>query len=257
MLTAADVEQKTFSTALRGYDLDEVDDFLDEVVASLRDLQEELDEAKSARATAVPTTPEPKPSPPVEEPPRPMADESAVGRALIAAQTAADNLLAEAETEASRILEGAKEQAESWETEKEARKAEAEAEMAAIAARVSAVRSELSALAEEVSGKLDDMDAVIVGEDGRESGQPVGDEIASDASDSPAGDTPLFDAPHRTETGPGETSTEADHLDEMLTGVATDLQLDSSDGEDSADGESASTSEEGEGDRYPGTDGSQ
>ena len=30
-LTPIDVQQKTFATALRGYDLDEVDDFLDAV----------------------------------------------------------------------------------------------------------------------------------------------------------------------------------------------------------------------------------
>ncbi|TDI37156.1 MAG: DivIVA domain-containing protein, partial [Acidobacteria bacterium] len=32
-MTPSDVEQKTFSTVLRGYDLDEVDDFLDDVIA--------------------------------------------------------------------------------------------------------------------------------------------------------------------------------------------------------------------------------
>ncbi len=37
-ITPADIEKKTFSTALRGYDLDEVDDFLDEMVAAVREL---------------------------------------------------------------------------------------------------------------------------------------------------------------------------------------------------------------------------
>ena len=40
MLTPSDVEQRTFGTALRGYDVGEVDEFLDEVVATLRRLQE-------------------------------------------------------------------------------------------------------------------------------------------------------------------------------------------------------------------------
>ncbi|MGH8948251.1 MAG: DivIVA domain-containing protein, partial [Acidimicrobiia bacterium] len=41
-ITPADIEKKTFSTALRGYDLDEVDDFLDEMVVAVRELEEEL-----------------------------------------------------------------------------------------------------------------------------------------------------------------------------------------------------------------------
>ena len=44
-LTPIDVQQKTFGTALRGYDLDEVDDFLDEVVTSLREYEEKLESA--------------------------------------------------------------------------------------------------------------------------------------------------------------------------------------------------------------------
>ena len=45
-ITPADIEKKTFSTALRGYDLDEVDDFLDEMVVAVRELEEELVQAK-------------------------------------------------------------------------------------------------------------------------------------------------------------------------------------------------------------------
>ena len=46
-ITPSDIEHKTFSTALRGYDLDEVDDFLDEIVVALRDLQDELATARA------------------------------------------------------------------------------------------------------------------------------------------------------------------------------------------------------------------
>ena len=45
-ITPADIEKKTFSTALRGYDLDEVDDFLDEMVVAVRELEEELARAR-------------------------------------------------------------------------------------------------------------------------------------------------------------------------------------------------------------------
>mgnify|MGYP000417498112 CR=1 FL=1 len=44
-LTPIDVQQKTFGTALRGYDLDEVDDFLDEIVTSLKDSEQRLRDA--------------------------------------------------------------------------------------------------------------------------------------------------------------------------------------------------------------------
>lgn len=37
-LTPADIERKVFGTTLRGYNVEEVDDFLDEMVATLRDL---------------------------------------------------------------------------------------------------------------------------------------------------------------------------------------------------------------------------
>ena len=51
-LTPIDVQQKTFGTALRGYDLDEVDDFLDEVVTTLKSYEERLTEAQN-RITAL------------------------------------------------------------------------------------------------------------------------------------------------------------------------------------------------------------
>ncbi len=254
MLTAADVEQKTFSTALRGYDLDEVDDFLDEIVSTIRELNEKLEEAQSAQPVApapgpVEETPVAEPEPQAVEPeaaepeptPAPALDESAVGRALIAAQTAADKLLEEAESQASRILDDAKQQADSWETEKEAKRAEARAEISNLAERVRSVRSELAVLAEQVSDNLDDMDSVIassgvadgdLGLDDGDDANPV-TVLDPDAADSDVeeGETVAFD------TANGE-----DHLDQILTGVATDLQLGEPD--DDSDDDSADHSED-------------
>lgn len=168
MLTPSDIEQKTFSTALRGYDLDEVDDFLDEVVSSIRDLQEELAEARSSAAKS----------------PEPVADESAVGRALIAAQSAADQILAAARDDADRALANAKEeadrliteaqeQAEEFIAERDSKKAQAEAEMQALSEHVSNIRTQLALLATAVADKLDEMDALVAGEVA-ESGQAYG-----------------------------------------------------------------------------------
>jgi DivIVA domain-containing protein len=235
MLTAADVEQKTFSTALRGYDLDEVDDFLDEIVATIRDLNDQLEEAKKG-STAAPAPvaapapePEPEPEKPAAEAPAPVIDESAVGRALIAAQTAADQLLVDARSEATQIVDNAKSEADTWEAEREAKRVEAEAEIASISNRVSSVKAELSVLADEVSVKLEDMDAVIAGR------HSTSDSSADDGGADSGGDVLEFGSPSDDvddvpdgEVEEDETETgNAGHLDDILNGVAADLQLDS------------------------------
>lgn len=147
-LSPTDVEQKTFSTALRGYDLDEVDDFLDQVVATIRDLTEQLAAARQAPST-------------VERPVGPAADESAVGRALVAAQETADQIVAEARREAERIIQQADTEADALVSERDRRRSEAEAEMAELAERIGNVRSRLAVLATAVADRLDEMDAAI------------------------------------------------------------------------------------------------
>lgn len=161
MLSPEDIEQKTFSTALRGYDLNEVDDFLDEIMATIRDLHEQLETARSGQ-------------PPAQQAIAPSGeataiDESAVGRALVAAQEAADRIVAEANAEADRIREGAKEEADSWVTERQQARAAAEQEMADLSARVDGVRRELALLATNVADSLDRMDEAIA------EAQPVDD----------------------------------------------------------------------------------
>jgi cell division initiation protein len=147
-LSPADVEQKTFSTALRGYDLDEVDDFLDEIVATIKELSDQLAAAKQAAAAVT-----------VESAGRgEVPDESAVGRALITAQETADQIVADARREAERIVQEADTEAETLQSEKERRKAEAEAEMAELSERVAGVRAQLAVLATSVADRLDEMD---------------------------------------------------------------------------------------------------
>ena len=269
MLTPADVEQKTFSTALRGYDLDEVDDFLDDVVATLRALTEQL-EAASASGTSSPSVatvlpvpapePEPEPEPvtepepeptsapaPVDEPTTPRLDESAIGRALLAAQTAADKLLEDAQSEASRIVDGAKSEADSWSEEREMRRREAEAEIAALASRVSAVRSELSVLAGEVADKLDEMDAAIATADDTDTSVGPADHLVEDQLDvTVEGD----DSPDDSPDDMPAHGANRDHLDEMLSGVANDLRL--GNGEESDDHDEAN---QDDGDGQNGEDG--
>ncbi len=145
-MTPANVEQKTFSTVLRGYDLDEVDDFLDDVVATIRELQDQVLDAKAGN--------------PVDDS-APVVDESAIGRVLMTAQTTADTMIADAREEANQILADAMSQADSWAAATDAKKAAAEEEMAELTHHVAGVRTQLAVLATVVADRLDEMDQSI------------------------------------------------------------------------------------------------
>jgi DivIVA domain-containing protein len=167
-LTPSDIEQKTFSTALRGYNLDEVDDFLDEVVRSMRKLQEELEQARTELETK-PVAPveaaEPvvvtAPAQVVEPPPVAPIDESALGKALIAAQETAERIVTDARSEADGILVRARSEAETYEESRRQRKAEAEHEITRIDGLVDRVKSELAELSAAVGSELAEMTEVI------------------------------------------------------------------------------------------------
>ncbi len=212
-MTTADVEQKTFSTALRGYDLDEVDDFLDEVVSTIRELQDQIVEAKAE-------TPEPAPAL------APAPDESAIGRALVMAQTTADTMIADAQKEADQIRADARTEADSWADEREARKAEADEEMAELTAHVAGVRTRLAVLATAVADRLDEMDEAIGNDDqideqtelslDADLAGEVGDDDGSDhdTEDSDTGDDDAFDDAgddsHEDDDASGDEDDDAD-----------------------------------------------
>lgn len=150
LLTADDVLNKKFqATKFReGYDQDEVDDFLDEVVNTLRELQNENEDLKTklaaaerriaelSRAGAQQAAPAPKPEPvpelqkpqpapvvapvaPVAPQQRPSEPESATGMLALAqklhddyvrsGQEESDRLVGEAKTQATRIVREAEE----------------------------------------------------------------------------------------------------------------------------------------------------
>ena len=158
-ITPSDIEKKTFSTALRGYDLDEVDDFLDEMVVAVRELNDELTQTKARLAelesdpTALAAAPAMTSGP----------DESAVGRALVAAQQAADRMLEDARSEADKIVGDARSEVDTFARERDERKAAVDAEMSEMTGLVAGVRTQLAVLATTVADKLDEMDAVVAG----------------------------------------------------------------------------------------------
>lgn len=183
-LSPSDVEQKTFSTALRGYDLDEVDDFLDEVVSTIRELNEQIEHPPAVPPPApVEARPEPVPVPE----PTPPADETAVGRALIAAQETADKIVADARDEAERILEQARTEADDLASAKEQQRAETEAEMTELTEHVAGVRSRLAVLATAVANRLDEMDEAIDSEPGELGETDLGETDLADTETGIAG----------------------------------------------------------------------
>ncbi len=208
VMTPSDVEQKTFSTALRGYDLDEVDDFLDDVISTIRDLQDQIAEAKAVKPSAAPT---------------PVEDESVIGRVLMTAQATADTMIEDARKEADQLLADARSEADSWTDERDAKRAAAEEEMVDLGRLVGSVRNQLAMLATEVADRLDEMDEAIGGEDGEDQDLELsedGEEDSSEATDFHAADDDSSEEEGDDEdTEPGDDSagdsstTENDRLD--------------------------------------------
>jgi len=205
-LTPSDIEQKTFSTALRGYNLDEVDDFLDEIVRSMRKLHQELEEARGAPVEAAPVEPEPLEDfeissvavPVVEPPAPPPIDESAVGKALVAAQETAERIVTDARSEADQILARARSEAETFEESRLQRKADAEQELSQIDVLVDRVKTELAGLSTAVGADLDEMTRTIdvaiaeLDEATADIDDEAGDEATADIDDE-AGDEATAD----------------------------------------------------------------
>lgn len=153
-LTPIDVQQKTFGTALRGYDLDEVDDFLDDVVTSLKGYEQRLAEAQE-RISGLEAE---------------LADkgdsESAISRALVAAQRSADMIVEEAKAEADRILGDAREQSELLAASREEERAKLDVEVAGMRSAVSELREKMRTLAASIESDLDEMDGALAGAEG-------------------------------------------------------------------------------------------
>jgi cell division initiation protein len=223
-ITPADIEKKTFSTALRGYDLDEVDDFLDEMVVAVRELEEELARSKErvaqleqdpdavaalAAVSAAPSTPAP--------------DESAVGRALIAAQTAADKLLEDAQSEADKIVGDARSEADIFAQERAKKKAEVDAEMAEMTGLVAGVRNQLAVLATTVADKLDEMDAVVSGAHSQGAIEPETDTGTADSGDDLSDEAPEDVAIDDTDDGEQDVEEGDDSGPDDDAGLEVDL----------------------------------
>jgi len=180
-LTPEDVHKKTFTPVrLReGYDMGEVDQFLDEVEVEITRLLGENEDLKSklAAAQAAPPPPvftpepepvrEPEPEPePVREPePEPVAAvpalpavstvpeaSSAAARLLEIATQNADQLVAEAQNEADKVLSEAQIKSERLESDSKAKSDRMEADARS---RAEKLDSETSARRQQLFGELE------------------------------------------------------------------------------------------------------
>jgi cell division initiation protein len=104
-LTPIDVQQKTFRVALRGYAEDEVDEFLDEVVLSVREYEQRLEEMSFQVGTLESQLSENRQT------------EDAMRRTLLLAEKTAGEITEEAQREAERIVSDARAEATSLTSE--------------------------------------------------------------------------------------------------------------------------------------------
>ena len=94
-----DIHNKEFRKAVRGYDAEEVDEFLDEIIVDFEKMQRELDSLRNQLSTYS------------ENMSTYKERENALNNALITAQQFADNVCHEAEEKAHKIVEDAEERA--------------------------------------------------------------------------------------------------------------------------------------------------
>ena len=175
-LTPEDVQEKQFSTVRlkEGYDMEEVDDFLDEVQAELERLRRENDELRDklaavTRGGGLIGSAEPLPPRAGEGPPAPASvispsseaphaagaqsqPSEAAAKVLALAQRTADELVADAKAEADRLLTDARQRAEKIDAEIKAKISKLETEARQ---KAEAIEREAAQRKQDVFGALE------------------------------------------------------------------------------------------------------
>jgi cell division initiation protein len=204
-LTPNDVEQKAFTQALRGYQMDEVDDFLDEIVTTLRSYDQRLRDAQD-KIRALETDAVSR-----------GGDETTISRAILVAQRSADALLAEARVEADRIKHSAKAETESLTAERDMERNRLQTEVDGMRERVSGLRETLTTLASAIGSQVGDMEAEIADAEGHLARmvsaeaapleKPAADLVLKDEDDP----TPMFEI---ADLDPADDSDDTDDADD-------------------------------------------
>jgi DivIVA domain-containing protein len=175
-LTPTDVANKQFRIAFRGYSLDEVDAFLDEVETELSRLLRENDQLAKGAGGAAPSTTTAEPAPPAAPSPvepaaapaqsEPVAaaapaepaalagpgGQEAALRTLLLAQRTADEAIAEARAEAEQLLAAARSEAEQT---RSSAQAEADRTLSEAQSRAASVDADIAAKVQAATGDLE------------------------------------------------------------------------------------------------------
>lgn len=149
-LNVDDVENKQFTPAMRGYHVDQVDDFLDDVVATLRAHEQRLRDAQDRIRTLE------------ADLSSRGSDETTISRAFLAAQRSADALITEAEETAVRIRREAEAEASALTGERDEQRRKLLEEIAAMRQAVVALKNRLGELAGTVGTDVAVMEAALV-----------------------------------------------------------------------------------------------
>lgn len=153
-LTPTDVANKQFRIAFRGYSLDEVDAFLDEVENELSRLLRDNVALKERAGAPVTSTAEAAAAAPAAAPLASMEGQEAALRTLLLAQRTADEAIAEARAEAEEIVAKARAEAESTLSEANAKAARIDQD---VAARIQAATGDLDARRRALEGRIEEL----------------------------------------------------------------------------------------------------
>lgn len=180
-LTPLDIEQKTFRVALRGYAEDEVDAFLDEIVASIREYDQRLNEAMERIRVLE------------EQLEVNQESEERLKKTLMIAQRTADDVIRDARAEAQQIIADARYQAAELEAERVRARGDLEADIATYRGAQQDLKSVVKTALERIFGQLEELDEEVkevlpadLGVDEAEEAEMAGgEEGEGEASDEP------------------------------------------------------------------------
>lgn len=111
-ITIEMIEEKEFQTVSRGYDPEEVDEFLDEIVDEMEAMLDEIDDLRAAQEELQARPPQVENLPAPAPAPRSDIQEESIRNMLLNAQRVSDDTIADAKKRAQEILLKANQQAE-------------------------------------------------------------------------------------------------------------------------------------------------
>jgi cell division initiation protein len=230
-LTPNDVEQKAFTQALRGYQMDEVDDFLDEIVTTLRSYDQRLrdaqDKIQALENDAVSRG----------------GDETTISRAILVAQRSADALLAEARVEADRIKHSAKAETDTLSGKRDMERNRLQTEIDGMRERVSGLRETLTMLASAIGSQVGDMEAAIADAEGHlrpmvsAEPAPLDDRAADMSLKDEVDPTPVLEIADLASTDHSDDADDVEDVDDELDHRPRSIDLSEPDDDDGFDKE--------------------